>query len=85
MNHPYDHECCCVECCYTRNEAIKLPQDLKDDMDSVPLVTAEQAKQLADHVRALDMEHAAKKRWIAHQHCITDETESLHNTLFTHP
>jgi hypothetical protein len=60
---------------------MELPQDLKDYLDSVPLVTEEQAKQLADHVRALEMEHAAKKRWIAHQYGITDETDSRHNRL----
>jgi hypothetical protein len=30
-----------------------LPQDIKDYLDTVPLVTEEQAKQLADHVRSI--------------------------------
>lgn len=35
---------------------MEIPQDLKDYLDTVPLVTEEQAKQLADHVRAVDVE-----------------------------
>jgi len=58
---------------------MEIPQDLKDYLDSVPIVTDDQAKQLADHVRALEMKHAAKKRWTAHQHGITNETESHEN------
>ena len=40
MSHPYDPECCCVECCYKR-------QNPKEYLDSVPIVTDDQMKQLA--------------------------------------